>query len=176
MKAESKSSTPDLGPAITRLRQIAAESYDHLLLADGPPSPDAKLLDMCAEATHAYILSRKARQRRPVHDLGREWTDADSAADKAALADSWAHQEHGRKLAREIGKLVAATPAGIYAKATVVRASRTGVALLGVSLAEDLLANRALREILWPGGAPEPEIADNVVTLEPRQGRREAAS
>jgi hypothetical protein len=40
--------------------------------------------------------------------------------------------------------------AGIYAKAAVVRASKTGAADLAMSLAQDLLGCPGLRASLWP--------------------------
>jgi hypothetical protein len=51
-----------------------------------------------------------------------------------------------------IRKMKATTAAGIYAKAAVVRASKTGAADLAMSLAEDLLACPGLRAALWPAG------------------------
>jgi hypothetical protein len=49
-----------------------------------------------------------------------------------------------------ITKKPAQTPAGIYAKALVVKSSMTGAAKLARSLAADLIACRELRESLWP--------------------------
>jgi hypothetical protein len=57
-----------------------------------------------------------------------------------------------------IRKMKATTAAGIYAKAAVVRASRTGAADLAMSLAQDpwtvqdLLDCPGLRASLWPAG------------------------
>lgn len=76
-KPKPSSPTPDFGAAITRLREIAANSADRLLLADGPPHPDAELLDLCAEikpeATNSpeWISSTElseARYRSRPHD------------------------------------------------------------------------------------------------------------
>ena len=50
---------------------------------------------------------------------------------------------------RLMGKCPAQTGAGIYAKAIVVWASRSGASLLGGKLAEDLLNNSRLRALLW---------------------------
>ena len=44
--------------------------------------------------------------------------------------------------------------AGIYAKAMVVRASKTGAAGLAMSLAEDLISCEELRKSLWPAEVP----------------------
>jgi hypothetical protein len=49
-----------------------------------------------------------------------------------------------------IRKMKATTAAGIYAKAAVPCASRTGAADLAVSLAQDLLDRAGLRSALWP--------------------------
>jgi hypothetical protein len=49
-----------------------------------------------------------------------------------------------------IRKMKATAAAGIFAKAAVVRASKTGAADLAMSLAEDLLAAPGLRAALWP--------------------------
>jgi hypothetical protein len=54
-----------------------------------------------------------------------------------------------------IRKMKATTAAGIYAKAAVVRASKTGTADLAMSLAEDLLDCPGLRASLWPAGEGE---------------------
>jgi hypothetical protein len=58
--------------------------------------------------------------------------------------------QRAKQLLRRAGKLRATTPAGIHAKALLVRASVTGAAVLAMSLAEELIASRALRESLWP--------------------------
>ena len=44
---------------IERFRQIVKESGEHALLADGPVSPDADLLDLCAEALHFLVSAEK---------------------------------------------------------------------------------------------------------------------
>lgn len=119
----------NIAPAVERLKQIAAEAGDHLLLGDGPVHPDAKLLDLCADIVHERKRLEMARTEGSYWDL------------RAA---------HRRltKLAIAAGKVPARTPAGIYGKATAVQAARYA-ARLGQSLAEDLLANRPLRALLW---------------------------
>ncbi len=54
-KAEKNASTPgpELGPVMARMREIAAQSGDTLLLANGPPHADFELLDLCADADDA---------------------------------------------------------------------------------------------------------------------------
>jgi hypothetical protein len=49
---------------IQRFRQIAKESAEHAILADGPVSPDADLLDLCAEALHVLLRAEKANAER----------------------------------------------------------------------------------------------------------------
>lgn len=62
----------------------------------------------------------------------------------------------GKKSAKpaliRIRKMKTTTAAGIYAKAAVVRASKTGAADLAMSLAQDLLDCPGLRASLWPAG------------------------
>jgi hypothetical protein len=55
-------SAPD---PIRRLREIAAASADHAILADGPVTPDAPLLDLCAEALHLLSQAEKAQKTLP---------------------------------------------------------------------------------------------------------------
>jgi hypothetical protein len=52
-------------------------------------------------------------------------------------------------------KIKATTPAGIYAKALLVRSSRTGATELAMSLAEDMIECKALRDTLWPAQGGE---------------------
>jgi hypothetical protein len=93
---------------------------------------------------------RRARQAIPCLP---PWSEAELALDKEQLE---ANISAGRKAAdilREIRKVRATTAAGIYAKAPVVRASRTGANVLAMSLAEDLVDCAELRQSLWPADA-----------------------
>ena len=54
-----------------------------------------------------------------------------------------------KPIMRAMGKTPAKTAAGIYAKALLVRGSRTGAEVLARSLASDLAALPALRAMLW---------------------------
>jgi hypothetical protein len=138
-------------PAINRLRAIAADAGD-ALLTEGPVQPDHKLLDLCAEALHVLVHAERAWVARPkwVGESDQKKRDAMLTLDKE-LMEAW---ETGNKAAKPkmvaIAKIKATTPAGIYAKAMVVRASKTGAAGLAMSLAEDLVACDALRASLWP--------------------------
>jgi hypothetical protein len=100
-------SAPD---PIRRLRQIAAEAADHAVFADGPVTPDADLLDLCAEALHLLRAAETAKA------LARSATwDPDPRSE-------WNSQR--REEDCQIKK------AGIYAKALVVNCSVTGAAVL----------------------------------------------
>ncbi|MDA8249548.1 MAG: hypothetical protein M0Z28_10245 [Rhodospirillales bacterium] len=157
-----------LAPAIARLRQIAAEAGNHLLLGDGPPHPDAALLDLCGEALHHLRAAETAYQARPWHTrrLEEPWTDADRRRDKDLMAEYGRHNGQAAKLLRRAKKLRAVTAAGIYSKALCVAASRTGAAELAMTLAADLIGNPALRASLWAADPdPAPAPAGNVVAL-----------
>lgn len=54
-----------------------------------------------------------------------------------------------RNILRRARKLPALTPAGLYAKALLVKRSKTGAALLAMSLAEDLVNLPEVRRLIW---------------------------
>ena len=142
----AKQPMPDLQPAIDRLKAIVAYSGERLLLADGPPNPDAALLDLCSEALHHLKEAEKADQSR---DCDRS-TPEGWKRDEELCAKSREHSNKAKRPMFRAKKMRATTAAGIYAKALCVRASRTGAAEFAMSLAEDLLSNPALRASLWP--------------------------
>jgi hypothetical protein len=155
---------PDLGPAIDRLRDIAARSRDTLLLAEGPLQPDWELLDLCAEALHLLTAAESVYAARQFFHLPtgwerfgapRPWTDAERQADAEAMAEHFRLTRRAVLLMRRIKKISATSPAAIYAKALLVRASRTGAKELAISLAEDMVACPALRATLWPAAGLE---------------------
>src|SRR5437868_4870248 len=148
--ARASQPTPDLQPAIDRLKAIVAHSGDRLLLADGPPNPDAELLDLCAEALHHLKEAEKAYQSRPAWRGGGSWTAEKKQLDYQLSAKSEEHHNKERRPMFRAKKMRATTAAGIYAKALCVRCSRTGAAEFAMSLAEDLVSNPALRACLWP--------------------------
>lgn len=165
---------PNLQPAIDRLRAIVAQSGDHLLMGDGPPNPDAELLDLCSEALHHLTAAAAVYQSRPwfryKHGSGK-WTAEDEKHDQELMGQYYQHRGQACSRMTRAKKLRAVTAAGIYAKALCVRASRTGAAEFAMSLAEDLVNNHALRAMLWGAEAePSPNVAqaDNVVPLIPR--------
>ncbi len=161
---------PKVSPTIVRLRRIAAAPGDHRLLDDdGPPHPDARLLDLCAEIAHQRKVTDAAWRR--FAEGGRTPWCSGPRAD--ALHDASAKEiQHLDALLRDAGKLRATTGAGIYAKAIAVAHAKSGALPLCKSLAEDLIANPALRATLW-GAEPEPPRArpDNVAMLRARKTR-----
>ncbi|MGH7155856.1 MAG: hypothetical protein ACREF3_18160 [Acetobacteraceae bacterium] len=140
---DSQQDRPDFAPAIAKFRQLVAESGDRLLLGDGPPNPDARLLDLCAEALHHLVTAEKAL-------AARRWDATSDQAENDRLLHIYTDGiSRSRTPLNLIAKVKATTAAGVYAKATVVRASRTGAAKLAMTLAEDLLANAPLRVLVW---------------------------
>jgi hypothetical protein len=137
---------PDLQPAIDRLRALAAHSADRPLLADGPPRPDAELLELCAKvfdlrAQHDAIL-REARK------LPRAYMD--NPAFRAEMKRRDACVTAWRTPLVRIGKIPSKTGAGVYAKAMLIGIYYSTAPMLAVSLVKDLIGNPALRAALWP--------------------------
>jgi hypothetical protein len=80
------------------------------------------------------------------------WTDTEQTAKDVAYDRERALTTAAVRLLRRAGKLRATTPAGVYAKALLVRSSLTGASTLARSLADDLIACDDLRQTLpWPG-------------------------
>jgi hypothetical protein len=131
-------------------RQSVAEAGDHLLLGDGAPNSDAKLLAICADAVEARNAKDRAmrafRALRLVPSDTFKWEDADESAKQAFIAASGKYQS----LLIRAAKLQATTGAGIFAKALACHESATGAPALAKSLAADLLNSPALRSVIWP--------------------------
>lgn len=146
---------PDFTAAMAQLKRIALTSADNAL-TEGPVNPDRLLLDLCAETLHALVHAERAIRSRDSSVLHRTHTQAELSAWRAQDAELMGEYHDGIKSAKpamgRIRKIRATTAAGIYAKAAVVRASKTGAADLAMSLAEDLLACPGLRASLWPAG------------------------
>jgi hypothetical protein len=146
--------TPPLGDGlleiVDRMRQLVADTGDRLLLADGPPHPDARLLELCSDALHHATVANELDRTRPMSNLKRVvWSNEERRLEDQMWAECTRRRSAASVLLREARKISAATPAGVYAKALCVRASRTGAADLGMSLAEDLCGNPTLRASLW---------------------------
>ena len=137
-----------LGGVMVQLKAVAAASGDSLLLADGPPQPDWRLLDLCGDALH---YSKAANAAYGARDRGPDvkWTDAHRRRDAALMAEYNLNTNECAKLLRLAKKIKATTPAGIYAKALLVRCSKTGATELAMSLANDLVDCKALRATLY---------------------------
>lgn len=139
----------ELSTTIDRLNQIAVQAGD-ALLGEGPVNPDHELLDSCAGALTLFKQAAEVRKDRDQLFEKRGWTDED----RAKNGDLFEHEQFFEKKAtqtlRKARKTPALTPAGIYAKALVVRQSKTGAALLAMTLASDLIACESLRQSLWP--------------------------
>ncbi len=123
---------------IARFRELAAESGNRLLLGNGPPNPDDRLLELCAD------IAEQDKAVRAVFAL-----PLDNSRAREFQAE-WKRQT--RRLAtllRAAAKLKARTAAGIYAKAVAVTVARTAAPVLCASLATDLIENPTLRAMLW---------------------------
>jgi len=154
MSAHLQTPKPNFATAITQLRHIALTSADNAL-TEGPVNADWQLLDLCAEALHSLVHAERAYASRDWIGMDTTgMTKAEIAAHRAKDTERFDEYESGIKSAKpmmgRIRKLKATTAAGIYAKAAVVRASKTGAADLAMSLAQDLLDCPGLRASLWP--------------------------
>jgi hypothetical protein len=142
----SATTKPDLTAAMAQLRHIALTSADNAL-TEGPVNADRLLLDLCADALHALVHAERSL---------RTCQEAPRTVSHAVRSGHYEDYQHGTTTAKpplaRIKKIKATTAAGIYAKAAIVRASRTGAADLAISLAQDLLDCPGLRAALWPAG------------------------
>ena len=131
-----------LAPAMDQLHALTSMSFDTLLLAEGPPQPDYKLLGICDDGLYAQ---KKHDECWALHRADRS-RDTRSFADQA---DEW----HRKALSavRAASKIQATTAPGLYAKAMLARHTKWS-AVLCQSLAEDFIACKGLRESLWPAG------------------------
>lgn len=139
--------------AARRFREIAAPTLEQLIATDGEPHPDAQLLDFAGEAL-AWLIEaeRLEAQRRAIYEACTRYSL--ESRERAKCEQLWELREEkvqaAKTLMRRVRKIRATTGAGIYAKALLVRHSKTGAPELAASLAEDLIAVPALRASLWP--------------------------
>jgi hypothetical protein len=154
MSAHLNAQKPDFATAIAQLKRIATTSADNAL-TEGPVNADRQLLHLCADALHALVHAERSYHSRDWMHLSN-LTKAEEHAARLRDAELMGEYDAGRKSAKpaliRIRKMKATTAAGIYAKAAVVRASKTGAADLAMSLAQDLLDCPGLRASLWPAG------------------------
>lgn len=133
-------------------------------------SPDYELLCLCDVITHirreaAYFeklyretalpsdedefLQREAR----AGDLAASMKYASHQAERRSLRAQWLAAERGlRSPINRLARLKAQTPAGIFAKAAVLRLTMHA-AHLGQSLADDIVNCAGLRQAIWPVNA-----------------------
>jgi hypothetical protein len=104
----------EFSAAIAQMKALVVQSADHELLGDGPPHPDAKLLDLCADIGHQRKVAEAALERRRQGPWA-PWmckTPAEAAASAEAKTDTDAADKRYTHLLRAAAKLKAATPAG----------------------------------------------------------------
>ena len=127
--------------ALALFRRIADQSADSLLLADGPPDPDWKLLDECAKAIAEARILREFREdiRANLHlnDISR-------------MRQLTFLQRQSRRSIRAVAAIPAATSAGVFSKAVLIRATIVSSELLARSLANDMIHCAGFRQALWP--------------------------
>jgi hypothetical protein len=108
-----------------------------------PATPDHELLLLCDD-----IVTLKARANQLLADIR---SIPSENAQTRQLWDELRRTERAmRKPILRAGKLPAISPAGIFGKALVVRRCSNQAAVLAKSLADDLLTNTKLRNVLWP--------------------------
>ncbi len=147
---------------IDRIRRYAHDAIYSPIYGgiEFPPLPhdDADLMELCSTILHLHRQETEARkQMQPIYDEGgREFIrDEQKSAERrerlSVLSDE-ARKNNRRvaTLSKQASKLAATTPEGIFAKALIVRKSRTGATVLAMSLARDLIEAPNLRAILWP--------------------------
>lgn len=112
--------------------------------AEQPEGPDGALLTLCDDIS---VLKRECDR------LIQEWRDAPPGTPREN-GDAWKviqRAEHAmRSPLLKLSRLHAATPAGIFAKARIVRKCGTAAAGTARSLAADLLSSTDLRRVMWP--------------------------
>jgi hypothetical protein len=134
--------------ALAMLSRIAGQAMTAAADPSVVPRPDYDLLVL----SDAIILL--ARQRDAAEATWRSSLPA-PPGDAAGLYEKFMSSQRALRgpLVR-LGRLRASTAAGIFAKAVVVRkAGTSSAAVLGKSLAEDLLNCADLREAIWPASA-----------------------
>jgi len=135
--------SPILASLIAAIRRRISED-------DGPVHPpshdDRELLELSADALQLIKIER---------DIVNAFKDqlARNDPNRNAAQNGQDHREARIRtchLLRRIGKIPARTPAGLFAKAALVRASKSGAAVLASSMANDMIQTHALRSAIWP--------------------------
>jgi len=127
------------------LRSVASPAANPL--PEMAPNPDAELLEQADE-----LLAWLKRRNAALDEMRSSALVSSASWEKSKGAYLEACGVISSRL-RAMGKLRARTPAGIYAKALLVRGSQSGAAGLLASLANDLIDSPELRAALWPVGS-----------------------
>jgi hypothetical protein len=136
-----------LAATMDRLRALAATAS---ALVDSSAHPDQALFDQC----DLLIESEKRWRAAPV-------VYNPEAERLRAIAEMKARYKAWMKAIRDLTKLPAQTPEGLYAKAVAARSHRYVRERICSSLIEDLVNNADLRAVVWPaaGGGPNDASA-----------------
>lgn len=145
-KATRTHTTPDLAPAIEKLRALAAEAVKSGSVTEPEPHPDADLLTLCMT-----ILEGHAEADAIYREALRNFcNDIANSAFAAEMQKRDAAQDRLRSPMARVGKIAAKTAPGVYAKALVLRECGGTASKLAVSVANDLINCPGLRSVLWP--------------------------
>ena len=147
---------------IDRIRRYAADAVCSPVYGGVEPLPlghdDEDLLELCSSILHLHRQEREAwNQARTIvaegdGDFIRSKRKSEGQQSRLSLVTTEAQKLNRTvaTLSKRASKLSATTPEGIFAKALIVRSSRTGATVLAMSLARDLIEAPRLRAILWP--------------------------
>ncbi len=131
-------------------RQLAEDAVRNGMPEPGPDHPDAQLLELCElvlNLKHRFDLLKLPRPM-PLR-AANSW--ADLLERSAAVHDVLCRTKTAMQAA---GHLPAQTLAGLFAKAMMCTASRSGAPALTRSMAHDVLA---LRAAIWAASPPLAE-------------------
>ena len=134
---------PDAAPAAPSPAFSAADWVERMKSGSNPtghsetselPHADAELLDLVSQA----LSLEKERD-----EIYQGWDRTDLGPRLAA------HEGKLRNILRQARKLPSLTPAGLYAKALLVKRSKSGASILALSLAEDMVNLPEVRRLIW---------------------------
>jgi hypothetical protein len=138
----------DFASSLRNLRQLASTAARTGTTSSAPDHPDAELLKLCAD-----VLDLHAEEERFSREAsGIAHGTIANPAYRAVLDNRDACAAAWKPLLARIGKIPSKTPAGVYAKAMVLRRGYGTAPKLSLSLAEDLVACPGLRSSIWPAG------------------------